>query len=272
MPGLRWVASTVADLRGEPDDRAERVSQLLLFSLCEELEGTPGWWKVRGPDGYVGWVKELHTAPGDRPDPRWKVCVPVAVVRDTRSDRVLGRMALDTRCPGATQAARVHVPWPTGEVGWVARGVVRPSAWVGTMKDVLAMAQQLVGVPYLWGGTSPFGFDCSGFVQRLFHAVFNRWLPRDSEDQKGFGTRIPDPYRLQPGDLAFFPGHVGIWLGDGRFAHASGRVGQVAVTGLIPPDGTYAQQLGEAFLCGVRIQPEAVGRGETAVAPVSRPQ
>ncbi|GAB4304197.1 MAG: C40 family peptidase [Candidatus Bipolaricaulota bacterium] len=262
----------MADLRREPDGRAERVSQLLLFSLCEELEGMPDWWKVRGPDGYVGWVKESHTAPGDRPDPRWKVCVPVAVVRDTRSDRVLGRMTLDTRCSGTVQAARVDIPWPTGEVGWIARKAVRLSTWVGTIEDVLAIAQQLVGVPYLWGGTSPFGFDCSGLVQRLFHLVFNRWLPRDSEDQREFGPHIPDLYRLQPGDLVFFPGHVGIWLGNGRLVHASGRLGHVTVTRLIPPEGAYAQQLVGAFLSGVRIQPEAVGRSEAAIAPVSGPQ
>ncbi len=253
MSGRIWVNCTVADLRAKPDDRAERVSQLLLFSQCELLDKAPGWQKVRGPDGYEGWLKESLVSKDELPEPQWKVWSPVATVREVGTNRVLGRMALDTRFFGYEQGEVVHVPWAKGRVGWVAKDALKPASWTGTRQDLLSLAEELLGVPYLWGGTSPFGFDCSGYVQRLFHVVFNMWLPRDSCDQKKCGTRVPRLQYLAPGDLLFFPGHVGLWLGDGYMIHASGRDGQIAILRLQPPEGSHAVDLVSKFLWGARL-------------------
>ncbi len=250
----RWVTTTVADLRREPKDNAERVSQLILFSPCQELEYHEGWWKVQGPDGYQGWIKESLTAPGEPPLPRWKVWVPVVVVRDEKTGRVLGRMPLDARFSGDTGPQGLRITWLDGRVGQVPHEAVRAHHEEGTLADLLSLARELVGVPYLWGGTSPFGFDCSGLIQRLFHVVFNRWLPRDSQDQKECGKKILRLEDLQPGDVLCFPGHVGLWLGQGEMLHASGREHKVAVTRLLPPEGPYGEWLVAKFLWGVRLR------------------
>jgi len=166
--------------------------------------------------------------------------------------RALGRLTLDTRLPGTLEGDWVCLVWPEGETGLVPRAAVKPCSWTGDCHDLLNLARRLVGTPYLWGGTSTFGFDCSGLMQRLFHFIFNHWLPRDSQDQRNAGVCILEFGQLVPGDLLFFPGHVGLWLGEGRMVHASAHVGQVTVTRLDPPEDPYARRLREMFEFGGR--------------------
>ncbi len=90
-----------------------------------------------------------------------------------------------------------------------------------TANKVIATAKQYLGVPYVWGGTSPSGFDCSGFVQYVYRSV-GVSLPRVSRDQQNVGTRI-SPSQVQPGDLVFNGSpayHVGIYIGGGQYIHA----------------------------------------------------
>ncbi len=85
---------------------------------------------------------------------------------------------------------------------------------------------QFQGVPYLWGGTSPNGFDCSGFVQYVYKNAAGIELPRDTYGQIGAGPRVSQD-QLQPGDLVFpHTGHVGIYIGGGQMIHAP-RTGDV---------------------------------------------
>ncbi|MGC9529354.1 MAG: NlpC/P60 family protein [Candidatus Bipolaricaulaceae bacterium] len=253
MSEVSWVRSTLADLRAEPSRRAERVSQLLLFSPGEVLAGQDGWRHLRGPDGYSGWAMASLLTPGPPPTPRWKVARPSVTVRSLTSPRPVGRMALDTRVGGHLEGGRLRLPWPGGGEAWIAAHEVVPIDWRGGVSDLLQLAGELVGVPYLWGGTSPFGFDCSGFIQRLFHFVFDRWLPRDTCQQRLLGQPIESIDQLLPGDLLFFPGHVGLWAGEGVLIHASGSAGMVVRTFLSPPRGTQAIRLAATFQGGRRL-------------------
>jgi peptidoglycan DL-endopeptidase CwlO len=90
-----------------------------------------------------------------------------------------------------------------------------------TASNVIAIAKKYMGVPYVWGGTTPNGFDCSGFTSYVFRQVGIN-LPRVSRDQQRVGTRI-SPSQVQPGDLVFRGSpayHVGIYIGGGQYIHA----------------------------------------------------
>lgn len=104
---------------------------------------------------------------------------------------------------------------------------------------LLTMARKFLGVPYEWAGRSPNGFDCSGFIYYLFDQL-GLGLPRMADGQFEVGMPIPRN-SLQPGDLVFFstyepgPSHVGIYLGNEQFIHASSGAGHVTVTPMANP-------------------------------------
>jgi len=92
---------------------------------------------------------------------------------------------------------------------------------LSTANKLIAVAKQYLGVPYVWGGTTPSGFDCSGFTSYVYRAV-GISLPRVSRAQQNVGTRI-SPSQVQPGDLVFMGNpayHVGIYIGGGKYIHA----------------------------------------------------
>jgi len=105
--------------------------------------------------------------------------------------------------------------------------------------QISAMAQRFLNVPYAWAGSSPSGFDCSGFTYYLFTKQ-GISLPRMADEQFEVGQRVAKQ-DLSPGDLVFFetyevgPSHVGVYVGDGQFIHASSGAGEVTMTPLSKP-------------------------------------
>ena len=105
--------------------------------------------------------------------------------------------------------------------------------------QVVGIALQYLGIPYVWGGSSPStGFDCSGFVAYVFAQV-GVSLPHHAASQYGYGTPVPYD-QLAPGDLVFFSGlgHVGIYIGDGQFVHAP-HTGDVVRISSLAGHGSY---------------------------------
>jgi hypothetical protein len=250
-----WIASTVADMRRAPDVQSERISQLLIFSPIEILEENQDWIYVHGPDGYKGWVKKGCVKIGTPTAPKWKVATPWAQVREISHGKPLGILPLDTAFDGEKRWRKIVFLWPTGERAYVEAKAVIPVNQCGGIPDLLALAQSLVGIPYLWGGTTTFGFDCSGFIQRLFHFTFNIWLPRDSQEQASVGQKVPHFEDLRAGDILCFPDHVALYLGEGKMIHASGRYAQVVIS---KPDDPYSVDLKSKFLFGVRVEPPPI--------------
>ncbi len=138
-----------------------------------------------------------------------------------------------TNDPPATDDSPAATVAPRRAATLSSRGV----KWSST---VVAMSTRLLGVRYRWGGTSPSGFDCSGFMYYVFQRT-GVTLPRMTYDMYDAGTVVPRD-QLQAGDIVFFqtlrpgPSHAGIYLGDGRFIHSSSGLGRVTIT---PMDHRY---------------------------------
>lgn len=119
------------------------------------------------------------------------------------------------------------------------------------MQRMFESVRERLGTAYRWGGTSIDGFDCSGFVKYLYEDSFQLVMPRRSSDMATLGQVVPRK-KLKPGDLVFFSNsgrridHVGIYLGDDSFAHASSSTGvRIDRLGVGHYDKRYA--------CGARI-------------------
>ncbi|NLO83696.1 MAG: endopeptidase Spr, partial [Clostridiales bacterium] len=115
----------------------------------------------------------------------------------------------------------------------------------GKGSDVVAYAMKFLGVRYVYGANGPNAFDCSGFTCYVYrHFGIN--LPRTSYQQRSVGVAVSRS-NLAPGDLVLFPGHVGIYIGNNKFIHASSGSRKVIITSL---DSSYYRK---RFIGGRRV-------------------
>lgn len=264
----------LGDAPGQADGK-HVVTQAVLGMVVDVLEEEQGWYRVRMWDGYLGWVEGRSLVRGTRAEvdeflagKRAVVTARMAPVRGTPAPdgrEVYPQQAVEgTELPyRGEQGGWVRVGLPGGGEGYLAANQVQvlPShgavfAKKGDARAVIATARRYLGLPYLWGGTTGYGFDCSGFTQ--FALRVNGWpIPRDADMQYGTGTPVTDREKLAPGDLVFFttykpgPSHVGIYMGGGRFIHCGSR--GVAINSLDPDDPEYSSYLSARFLGGRRI-------------------
>lgn len=212
----------ISPLRKEASDAAEQVSQLLFGELVEIVQKKHPWIEVLTlSDHYSGWIDEKHVLPlTEKEVKRW----------------------MDGRTVQREFIRPLQTPWGKQ---WITSGAFVPDSnelefYIGNLpfewlnlqhaspNSILDFAKQFLNSPYLWGGKSPFGIDCSGFTQVVFRA-FDLNLPRDAYQQAEVGLEIPFEDRLA-GDLVFFKNaadkihHVGILISPNEIIHASGRV------------------------------------------------
>ena len=193
-------------MRSNPSHSSEMVNQLLFGDSVEILDSVPEWLKVRSLfDNYEGWVSDKQLRLMEQP-PATDCVLP--------SDC---RILFDGLAVTAPAGASCSYQWLTEDA-------IRQTA----PSDPTHVAQQFLGAPYLWGGRTSMGIDCSGLVQ-VVYKICGITLPRDASQQAGIGREVAIS-DARSGDLAFFSNsngkivHVGIVDDDGMILHASGRV------------------------------------------------
>ena len=236
------VAANLTGLYAASSFLAEQVSQLLNGWPVEVLLEEGRWRFVRLADGYLGWAYGPYLAETAAPAPTHIVCEPVSLLHAAPSvgapgvNRVLGGTAVAAAMQGAwaqvTLAGDPEAPLRPGLVGWLPAADLRAVAELrgdetGRRAQIIADAARFIGVPYLWGGCSAFGIDCSGYAQ-LLHRLAGVTIPRDADQQFDAAQPVLEPFR--PGDLLFFGEgaaearkitHVAVSLGGWRILHSS---------------------------------------------------
>jgi len=241
------VVVSVANMFAGPSDKTAVVSQAIYGSNVKLLQARGEWSRIQTSDHYKGWTRSrylrvLLTGSG------YAIAGPTVHVEslfaniygepNVTQHKPIITVSYETRLeiapeetPKKGKAAPVpHDGWlrirlPEQRDGWVQESDVVSNPKPLTVSESIELAHRFLGFPYLWGGRSSFGFDCSGFTQMLVRARGIN-MPRDADQQAAWtGVSVVERKDLRPGDLLFFGSsakeitHTGMYLGEGQFIH-----------------------------------------------------
>ena len=241
----------VIPLRAEPSERSEQVSQLLFGEVFEITEWQNNWVKIIAEaDGYIGWIGRLQFAmlghvayKNIRNHPSKLTYQPVTQAWKMSDNSVVYLPA------GSSLAFLEGTSCRIGHERFEIIGKI------GEPEDIAATAKAFLNSPYLWGGRTHFGIDCSGFTQMVYKLKGLR-IKRDASMQVKEGIKVDSIKEARLGDLAFFDNsegrvtHVCIILNNEHIIHASGKV----KIDTINEDGIYSREQKKYThnLCGIR--------------------
>jgi cell wall-associated NlpC family hydrolase len=218
------VVVPVADLRAAPGGARDR--QLLMGDAVTVIDRDRGHAFLRAEkDGYCGWVEE--TALGQGPEPTHWVAAPSTHLYEEPS--VQARELMSVSLGSRLAVSGSWGAWASTPFGYVPVAHLRPIGhWAA---DPVHVAESLLGTPYLWGGNSRFGIDCSGLVQVALRAA-GRDCPGDSDMQMAVGRALGSDEPLLRGDMLFWKGHAALVVNPDVLIHANGHTMSVSYEGI----------------------------------------
>ena len=228
----------VVNMFSKPTADADVISQAIFGANVQIVEDQAAWLKVRTPDDYTGWIEATAAVKRDV----YAVSGTIAkvsnlfgsVYRETSiiKHQPIFTLPFESRLevieePEIEERRWLKVRLPDMREAWMQRGDTSLDQKPITREEMLALSRRFSGLPYLWGGASTFGYDCSGFTQMLYRQTGVN-LPRDAQPQAESPiVKQVSQEELMPGDLLFFgPSgkkitHTGIYIGNGEFIHAT---------------------------------------------------
>lgn len=245
------VNISVANLRSNPKHSAELGTQAILGTPLKVLKKEGEWYYIQTPDKYLSWVDEggITLMNANRFN-EWQSGDKIIFTKtyghayDDESEKSIVSDLVAGDVLKFVKLADNHfvAAFPDGRIASVRNNEAENyMGWLENLNlspdNLVATSQRLMGVPYLWGGTSTKGMDCSGFTKTIY-LLNGMVIPRDASQQVHTGKQIDDTQNfenLEKGDLLFFGRkatettkekvvHVGMWIGNNEFIHASNRV------------------------------------------------
>jgi len=258
------IALSAANLRGTPKHSAELVTQGTLGMPVTIYKKQENWYLIQTPDQYIAWVDSGGVVAMDSLTyDKWiqsdKLIYTKTFGSSYAEKDASGQVASDLVAGNilkliGEQGDFYQAEFPDGRVVFISKSESMPyREWLAsltqTKQSLVETSKTLMGLPYLWGGTSPKGVDCSGFTKTVFF-LNGLIIPRDASQQIHQGILVDkdkDFSKLQAGDLLFFGKkatdstkerivHVGMWIGNDEFIHSAGRV---HISSVDPNDPNY---------------------------------
>lgn len=230
--GVLHVSTNLTGLYERPTFGMPLSSELCHGTELEVLDEEQNWVFTRQHDGYLGWAYRPYLRDGQPPAATHIVLAPVVEIRrePDASSEILTRLVSGT----GVVLEETQGDWScvsANRSGWLPTSSLRalnalPDSLEKKREAIVTDSQRMIGIPYLWGGTSGNGIDCSGFA-RLLHRWVGVQIPRDADMQFAAATPVESPFEV--GDLFFFAEkdssrkitHVGVSLGGWRMIHSS---------------------------------------------------
>lgn len=284
------IYNSVADVRSKPAYSSEMVTQVLMGMPVRILDKSGSWLRIQTPEGYIGWMSgSVHRLKhGELKEylAKPKIVITAQYAKsyfqpDTQSQSVSDIVVGNMLKVDGEEKDFYKVTYPDGREAFVEKqNAQKIESWLNeielTGESIVQSAKQLMGVPYVWGGTSSKGLDCSGFTKTVYwlHGVI---IARDASQQIKYGIEIDRVGKFddaQKGDLVFFGVkatdknpkekvvHVGIYIGNQQFIHASDYI---HINSFNPESELYDEYNTNRYLCTMRY----IGSEENAgITPI----
>ncbi len=233
-----WVVTVpVANMYSSASENTDVVSQAIFGSNVDMLERHHKWARIRTTDQYTGWmpIRDLRNLHAPYAASGHFVQVESLFANlyqetDVTQHRPVVTVPFETHLEVIEDTARDNDRWlevrlPDGRMAWIQRSDIVRDLKPLSIEESIQLGKRFLGLPYLWGGRSSYGYDCSGFTQMLVRSRGIN-MPRDADLQAAWSGVTPvDRKDLQPGDLLFFGSsaaeitHTGMYIGGGDFIH-----------------------------------------------------